>query len=163
MNLRKFTAIFYLLGSLAIGLAVLLPFAIQQLYVSPVRNAIEAAVRKVAEAEVQIAKSNGGRFRYLSAKPQESAAELVRSQLRVDVDGERVAIECLSDKASALVIRGTVSPKAIQSGMVPPMMFLTVFKNDGADVRVEDGIEKWIGAPPLLPGVVGQVLKLFNL
>lgn len=158
-SLRSITAVNWLLGTLAIGAAVLWPFVDQRIRIAPVRDEIEATVNTIAEAEIRW-QADHQDYRYLSSLGTDAGRAW--RDLGLNAPSDRIVVECVPDTGNALVIRGFPAKATVEGGGVAPMLYRAVIAHPG-DGGVDRRQTAWIGGPSIVPGVAGLLTSGIGL
>lgn len=157
MRLRIVTSLNWLVGTLAIGAAGLLPFVERSLSLDAARAEAEAAVLRLADAEKKVF-PKFERFVFFTAQAQDSAQ--AAKALGIAIPSGDFIFDANADAENALVIRAFTSPAALQRGALPPLLYRYRVRAAGTE-----GTGEWTvlsgRSPGLqeLPGSLAALLK----
>jgi len=147
MRLRTLTSLNWLLGTLAIGVAALLPVAGRVLWEDAARAEAEAFVARLVDAE-ETAYRKFERYTYFTAQPQDAAQ--AAKALGISIPAGDFVFDAHADAGNALVVRAFTAPAALQRGALPPMLYR--FQVPSAGAR---GTGEWVALSGRTAGLQG--------
>lgn len=155
MSVRLLTSLNWLVGTFAIGLAVVVPPALDRFKVEPARGAAAATVTAIVEAEKKYFQS---KERYLPFGGTATEISGAGSQLGISIPVSEFLFDAYSDDRHSLVVRAFTSPAALAAGSLPPMLYRYRIPYDGQPAAEW---EKLSGRSPGLTGLPGSLAALF--
>lgn len=120
-TLRIVSSANWLIGSLALAAAVLVPFIQTRIFVGAAKVEAEKKVDEIVRAQRNYIVAKEKRAAYFSTDSKTSAPVLKELGVNI-VGGDFVYDASLNDKQQ-LVIRAFTSRQAVQSGALPPMFY----------------------------------------
>jgi len=151
MDTRLPAALFWLVGSMAIGGAVLATFLDQQIRVKPAKEFVEQTVSEIAKAQVAYYKSKEKYFYFgtgfgLGGSDQETAA----NTLKVKFGDGRFLFEAVPEVNNVLVVKAYTSPAATLRGSLAPMLYRFALEDEQSGAGKGD----WVSLSGRKPGLL---------
>jgi len=120
-TLRIVSSANWLIGSLALAAAVLVPFIQSRIFVAAARTEAEAKVDEIVRAQKNYIVTKERRVAYFSTDAKTSAPVL--KELGVNIVGGNFVYDASLNDKQQLVIRAFTSRQAVQGGVLPPLLY----------------------------------------
>ncbi|MEI8394244.1 MAG: hypothetical protein WCF85_05870 [Rhodospirillaceae bacterium] len=133
MSLRLFTSLNWMVGTLALGGAILLPFQ-RDMQVAAAKTEAESAVDRIVKAERGLLDRGRSRLSYFRANQQEQLQRELK--LNPPLSSNNFSYEVYGDRTNLLLIRAVTSQAALSEGRLPPLCF--VYKAEHANELPQD-------------------------
>lgn len=120
-TLRIVSSANWLIGSLALAAAVLVPFIQSRIFVAAARTEAEAKVDEIVRAQKNYIVTKERRAAYFSTDAKTSAPIL--RDLGVNIVGGNFVYDASLNDKQQLVIRAFTSRQAVQGSVLPPLFY----------------------------------------
>lgn len=142
----------WLIGSLALAAAVLVPLIQNQVFVAAARTEAVQKVDEIVRAQKNYVVTKERRAAYFSTDSRSSAPIL--KELGVNIAGGNFVYDAALNEKQQLVVRAFTSRQATQSGALPPMFYQRI-----TPLGEGDSESKWEPLTSRQPGLH----NLFNM